>query len=88
MTTAGNAAEVFPREHPGREEPGIAGRILDWTQHYIAHVTWIRRLAAHVTAPSGMDTGCGATILEGVVSAGWRVDAYSSIKSFLTACQR
>ena len=54
MTTAGNAAEVFPREHPGREEPGIAGRILDWTQHYIAHVTWIRRLAAPVTACRGM----------------------------------
>jgi len=39
VTAAGNAAEVFPREHPGREGPGFAGRVLDWMQHYTAHVT-------------------------------------------------
>ena len=38
--------------------------ILDWMQHYIAHVTWTRRLAARVTARSGMEWWCAATIFE------------------------
>jgi hypothetical protein len=61
VTATGNAAEVFPRGHPGREGPRLLGRSWNRMQHYTAHVTWPRRLAAHMTARRDV-WRCGATI--------------------------
>ena len=64
MTATGNAAEGIPRGNIRGGRDPLAGGTRTEMQHYTAHVTWPRRLAARVIARSGMDTGCGATIFE------------------------
>ena len=74
VTAVGNAAEGIPRGHIRGGRDPLAGGTRTEMQHYTAHVTWPRRLAARVTARSGMDKGCGATIFqEVVVNSGRRV---------------
>ena len=65
---------VFPEGTSWEGGTQFAGRVLDRMQHYTAHVTWPRRLAARVTARWDA-WWCGATIFrEGAASAGQRVD--------------
>ncbi len=59
------------REHPGKEGPGIAGRVLDWMQHCTAHVTCPRRLAAHVISTPGC-LAVRSDDLRGVARVCWR----------------
>ena len=50
MTAAGNAAEGIPRGNIRGGRDPLAGGTRTEMQHYTAHVTWPRRLAARVTA--------------------------------------
>ena len=50
MTASGNAAEGIPRGNIRGGRDPLAGGPRTEMQHYTAHVTWPRRLAARVTA--------------------------------------
>ncbi|MEY4243313.1 MAG: hypothetical protein RLZZ245_898 [Verrucomicrobiota bacterium] len=64
MTAVGNAAEGIPRGNIRGGRDPLAGGARTEMQHYTAHVTWTRRLAARVTARWDV-WGCGATIFWG-----------------------
>ena len=66
VTAAGNAAEGIPRGNIRGGRDPLAGGPRTEMHHYTAHVTWPRRLAAPVTARSGMFWWCGATIFKGI----------------------
>jgi len=50
VTASGNAAEGSPRGHIRGGRDPLAGGTRTEMQHYTAHVTWPRRLAARVPA--------------------------------------
>jgi len=67
VTASGNAAEGIPRGHIRGGRDPLAGRTRTEMQHYTAHVTWPRRLAARVIRTQRDVWRCGATIFgEGV----------------------
>jgi hypothetical protein len=57
LHAVGNAAEGIPRGNIRGGRDPLAGGTRTEMQHYTAHVTWHRRLAAPVTARSGMSGG-------------------------------
>jgi hypothetical protein len=69
----GNAAEGIPRRNIRGGRDPLAGGTRTEMQHYTAHVTWPRRLAAPVTARRDGYRVRSDDLREGIVSAGRRV---------------
>ena len=62
MTASGNAAEGIPRGNIRGGRDPLAGGTRTEMQHYPAHVTWPRRLAARVISTQRDVWWGGATI--------------------------